>query len=97
MSVARGFFGGTYRRPQSLLDACLVWDRCQGGTIHQYLPRLRWVFCGVENGEKVWHLYLDHRVIGTYFGNKSNLPKIDASLQTYYLDSVIENPEKWYE
>ena len=97
MSVAQGFLGGTYRRPTSLLDACLVWDRCQGGTIHQYLPRLRWEFACVENGEKVWHLYLDHRAIGTYFGNKSMLPKIEAGMQTYYLDSVIENPEKWYE
>lgn len=102
MSVAKGYVGtGKTRRPSSLLDACLFWDRVSGGTIHQYLPRLRWERasgpCVRGMGPiPVWHLMLDGRVIGWIQCYKRELPSIDAHLPTCYLDYLPEVTE-WFE
>lgn len=90
MSVAIGWEGGVQRRPENLLDACLFWDRVQGGTIHQYLPRLRWSRASGPScrrmGGPVWHLMLDGLVIGYKCCLKRELPLIDASLPAGCLD-----------
>ena len=90
MAVSIGWVGGVNRRPENLLDACLFWDRCQGGTIHQYLPRLRWERgtgpSVARMGGPVYRLMLDNTDIGWVCGRKSELPKIDASFPAYHLD-----------
>lgn len=91
MTIPLGYIGGVDRRPASLLDACCFWDRVQGGTIHQYLPRLRWVRasgpCVRGMGPTpVWHLELDGRAIGGTQCRKSELPAIEAHLSANLLD-----------
>jgi len=75
------------RRPTSLLDACCHWDSKQGGTIHQYSNRLKWLYAGNKARQgPTWHLILDDYVIGWYAGIKKDLPEIGAELHTGYLD-----------
>lgn|SRR5690606_7290842 len=98
MSVAKGYVGtGKTRLPSSLLDACLFWDRAQGGTIHQYLPRLKWEFAGRgwERGS-IWHLMLDGQVIGWIQCYKRELPSIDAHFPACHLNHLPEVTE-WFE
>lgn len=90
MAVAIGYIGGVDRRPENLLDACLFWDRCQGGTIHQYLPRLRYRRASGSSSRgmegPVWDVLLDECSIGWACGPKSELPPIDAAFPAYHLD-----------
>ena len=93
MTIAAGYVGGGLKRPESLLEACCFWDRCQGGTIHAYLPRLRWVQahgpCVRGMGPvPVWHLLLDERAIGwTQCLQATYLPAIEPSLSPNLLDT----------
>lgn len=101
MSVAIGYVGGKDRRAANLLDACCFWDRVQGGTIHQFLPRLRWERargpCVRGMGpEPVWHLAIDGRMIGWTQCRKSELPPIDAHLSPNMLDYLPDGCE-WME
>ena len=96
--VAIGYQGGTDRRPTTLLDACLFWDRCQGGTIHTYLPRLRWErargSCVRGMGSiPVWHLMLDGKAIGWTQCPASERPAITPSLDPNMLDYLPEGCE----
>lgn len=96
--VAKGYCGGRDRRPVSLLDACCFWDRCQGGTIHAYLPRLKWVratgACVRGMGPiPVWHLELDGREIGWTQCRKADLPAIDPHLSPNLLGYLPEGCE----
>ena len=100
--IAKGFIADTVRRPTSLLDACLTWDRCQGGTIHQYLPRLTWErargACVARMGTTpVWHLMLDQKIIGGVQCLKVERPEITPSISPNLLDYVPEKVVKWYE
>lgn len=93
MTVARGYIGGKPQRPENLLDACLFWDRCKGGTIHTYLPRLKWERakgpCVRGMGPTpVWHLKLDDRVIGWTQCLKAELPPIGPCLSPNILESL---------
>lgn len=102
MSVAKGYKGtGKLRRPSSLLEACIFWDRASGGTIHQYLPRLRWeraTGLGVRGigPIPVWKLMLDTKAIGWIQCYKRELPSIDEGFPTCYLDYLPEVVE-WFD
>ena len=92
-----------HRIPKTLLEACLFWTDQQGGTIHEFLPRLRWKYRRYDRRMEcgVWHLVLDGapcmemfkpplngRVIGWYGGDKTHLPKIEPALCTGHLDRI---------
>ena len=96
--VAQGYIGGQNRRPANLLDACCFWDRCQGGTIHEYMPRLKWEratgSCVRGMGSvPVWHLMLDTRAIGWTQCPKCDRPAITPSLDHVLLDYLPDGCE----
>lgn len=68
------------------------------GTIHQYLPRLRWERatgpCVRGMGPTpVWHLMLDERAIGWTQCRKAELPPITPSLSPNLLCYLPEGCE----
>ena len=80
-------------RPANLLDACCRWTGCQGGTIHEYLPRLHWNRAGGPcvrgmGPVPVWHLELDGYSIGWTQCRKSELPAIQPDLSPNILDYI---------
>lgn len=54
----------TLHCPANLLEACLYHDGARGGTIHAYLPRLRWV--EIVGG---FELYFDSLPIGKWMAD----------------------------
>lgn len=69
---------------QTLLGACLLAEKVTGGTIHQYLPRLRWAFDSTEN-DKFWLIYQTTNGVQTVIGSctgQSRTPEISPSLAT---------------
>ena len=71
----------------NLLDACLNASGFTGGTIHEYLPRLKWERY-YQGGD--WYLWLDRDVKNGKAGKtlaysdnsyrKSDLPKIEPAM-----------------
>ena len=83
------------RHATSLLDACCTATGVQGGTIHQYLPRLGWWYQGnVARQGPTWHLCLDGELsIGWYAGLKRHLPTIEPGLCVGHLHSIPVDPQ----
>ena len=78
------------RYAKTLLDACICHTGWQGGTIHQFLPRLSWKWGGnVARQGPTWHLMLDDKPIGWYAGTKANLPPIEPGLHPGHLDLLF--------
>jgi hypothetical protein len=65
------------RMSKNLLDMCIQTTQAKGGTIHEYLPRLKWHYEGRMKDSPVYHLMLDdkHAVAWTAC-LKKDLPKI---------------------
>ena len=82
------------RRPRNLLEACCHHDGCAGGTIHEYLPRLSWLYRGNVRGQgPTWYLVLDSdrdSVLGWYAGPKASLPAIVPDMMPGYLDTLYD-------
>lgn len=98
------------RHAATLLDACIATEAkitrrdVKGGTIHEYLPRLKWLYAGNVRGQgPTWHLMLTGFApatlaeygyerggvdIGWYAGTKTHLPQITPDLMPGYLYSL---------
>ncbi len=72
--------------PANLLEACLIHSGCQGGTIHEYLPKLHWSRAYGPSACRmgsvpVWELQLNGKPIGWTQCYKRELPIIEPSLR----------------
>ena len=91
MSIAMTY--DSLRLATSLLDACCAATGAQGGTIHQFLHRLKWEYAGVVARQgPTWYLKLDGSIhLGWYSGLKKHLPTIEPGLCAGHLDRIPVN------
>lgn len=82
-------------QPENLLHSLCLHSGQQGGTIHEFIPRLKWKYDGRPRRHSAawWCLMLDNHRIASISCEKVMLPKIDASLASYRFFSLND----WWE